>query len=185
MIADVGQKIKNLRKEKGLTLKELSDDTSFSVGFLSQLERGLTTIAIDSLEKIAKSLNVELAYFIQEDRKKDKMVVIRSYEKEVSQVTSNQFIHYDLCGNKDLSMMPRLIEILPSKAKEQIKSYPHCGEEFLYVLEGILTLHIGGQSYDLFPGDSAHYQSTIDHNWCNNTNRIVKIITVHSTKKDT
>ena len=94
MIADVGQKIKNLRKEKGLTLKELSDDTSFSVGFLSQLERGLTTIAIDSLEKIAKSLNVELAYFIQEDRKKDKTVVIRSYEKEVSQVTSNQFMIY-------------------------------------------------------------------------------------------
>lgn len=92
MIADVGQKIKNLRKEKVLTLKKLSDDTSFSVGFLSQLEGGLITIDIDSLEKIAKSLNVELAYFIQEDRKKDKTVVIISYEKEISQVTSNQFI---------------------------------------------------------------------------------------------
>lgn len=50
-------------------------------------------------------------------------------------------------------MMSRLIEILLSKAKEQIKIYPQCGEEFLYVLEGILTLHIGRQSYDLFPDD--------------------------------
>lgn len=184
MIADVGQKIKNLRKEKQLTLKGLSEATKFSVGFLSQLERGLTTIAIDSLEIIADSLEVELSYFIQDEKKKEKTVVIRSYEKEVSQVTSNQFIHYDLCGDKELSMLPRLIEILPAKTKEHIKSYPHCGEEFVYVLEGILTLHIAGQNYDLFPGDSAHYKSTINHNWSNNTNKIVKIITVHFSKKD-
>lgn len=52
MIADVGKKIKELRTNKNLTLKDLSAKTNLSIGFLSQLERGLTTIAIDSLETI-------------------------------------------------------------------------------------------------------------------------------------
>lgn len=184
MITDVGVRIKNLRKEKGFTLKDLSEKTEFSVGFLSQLERGLTTIAIDSLEIIANKLEVELSYFIQTEKKSDENVVVKSYEKEVYQVTSNQFIHYHLSKNNNLGMIPRLIEILPAKTKEHIKSYHHTGEEFVYVLEGILTLDIKGESHDLFPGDSAHYESTMDHNWSNNTNKIVKILTVHTTDKD-
>ena len=48
MIDDIGKKIKKLRTNKKLTLKELSERTNLSIGFLSQLERGLTTVAIDS-----------------------------------------------------------------------------------------------------------------------------------------
>ncbi len=63
MIDDIGKKIKKLRTNKKLTLKELSERTNLSIGFLSQLERGLTTVAIDSLTKIAKELDVNLTYF--------------------------------------------------------------------------------------------------------------------------
>lgn len=46
---NIGMKIKKLRTEKGMTLKELSEKSELSVGILSQFERGLTTIAVDSL----------------------------------------------------------------------------------------------------------------------------------------
>ena len=57
----IGLRIKALRTEKKYTLKYLSEQTGLSIGFLSQFERGLTSIAIDSLEKIAQVLEVELS----------------------------------------------------------------------------------------------------------------------------
>ena len=61
--AIIGLRIKNLRTEKKYTLKYLSENTGLSIGFLSQLERGMTSIAIDSLDKISKVLDVELSSF--------------------------------------------------------------------------------------------------------------------------
>ena len=57
---DIGSKIKKYRKEKKYTLKNLSEQTGLSIGFLSQLERGITTIAIDSLANVADVLGVEM-----------------------------------------------------------------------------------------------------------------------------
>ncbi|SHK10490.1 helix-turn-helix domain-containing protein [Paramaledivibacter caminithermalis] len=72
MVIDIGKAIKKLRISKKLTLKDLSDRTGLSTGFLSQLERGLTTIAIDSLENVANALDVDLSYFIlSKDNKKE------------------------------------------------------------------------------------------------------------------
>lgn len=62
-LMNIGMEIKKLRTEKGITLKELSEKSELSVGFLSQLERGLTTIAVDSLEKLADILEVHLTHF--------------------------------------------------------------------------------------------------------------------------
>lgn len=180
MTEDVGKKIKELRVNKNLTLKELSAATNLSIGFLSQLERGLTTVAIDSLNNIAKALEVNLSYFI-ESKRNNKKIITRSYEKEVFQVDNNQFIHYHLTNDiENKNLLPRLIEILPTKFQEDITSYQHEGEEFVYVLEGILTLIINGEQQELFPGDSAHYNSNIIHNWANYTSRAVKILTVNT-----
>lgn len=180
MTENIGKKIKDLRTSQNLTLKDLSTKTNLSIGFLSQLERGLTTIAIDSLSNIAEVLQVNLSYFL-EGTKINKKPILRSYEKEVFQVENNQFIHYHLTNDKsDKSMLPRLIEILPTNSKEDIATYQHEGEEFIYVLEGILTLFINNEQQELYPGDSAHYNSNVVHNWANNTNKTVKILTVHT-----
>lgn len=180
MIEDIGKKIKELRGIKNLTLKDLSAKTSLSIGFLSQLERGLTTVDIDSLSNLADILEVSLSYFIEE-AKHNKKVILRSYEKEVFQVYSNQFIHYHLTNDVGTkTLLPRLIEILPTNSKEDVAEYTHEGEEFIYVLEGILTLFINNEEQELYPGDSAHFNSHTTHNWTNNTNRTVKILTVHT-----
>lgn len=177
---NVGIKIKKLRTEKGITLKELSEKSELSVGFLSQLERGLTTIAVDSLEKIAEILGVHLTYFFNYPHKsKDR--VLRSYEQEITDSGDGGFIKYSLSTNlEDKALVPRLVEILPQKENEEIFSYKHDGEEFFYVLEGILTLFIDGERYEVYPGDSVHMNSNIAHNWANYTNKKVKLISVNT-----
>ncbi len=180
MTSDIGSKIKELRNSRKMTLKELSSQTDLSIGFLSQLERGLTTIAIDSLEKIAVILGVDLSYFfvIPKDKKGS---ILRGYEKEVFQVVNSKFITYHLSNDlENKNLMPRIIELLPGNEEECVNSYQHDGEEFVYVLEGILTLFLDKNRSELYPGDSAHFDSKSPHNWVNYTNKIVRILTVHT-----
>ena len=59
----VGNRIKKLRTKKKMTLKELSLLSDLSVGFLSQLERGLTSVAIDTLEQLSRIFNVDISFF--------------------------------------------------------------------------------------------------------------------------
>ena len=93
--AVIGFRIKELRTEKKYTLKYLSEQTGLSIGFLSQFERGLTSIAIDSLEKIAQVLEVELSSFFDLSSPQETKYVVRSYEKETTLVNS-EIIEYAL-----------------------------------------------------------------------------------------
>lgn len=179
MNSNIGRKIKDLRTSHNMTLKELSEKTNLSIGFLSQLERGLTTVAIDSLDTIAEQLGVDLTYFIPPQKKHRGTVVLKSYENEFAQIVSNKFIYYNLTSNiSNKEMHPRLIEILPMEKKENLTCYFHEGEEFIYVLEGTLTLYIDNQEHELYPGDSAHYKSNLYHNWTNYTSKKVKFLSV-------
>lgn len=191
MNKNIGAKIKRLRTQKQMTLKDMSEKTNLSIGFLSQLERGLTSVATDSLEKIADVLEVDLTYFFMKP-KEHKKTVIRSYEKEVFEITDGKYINYHLSSNlTDKMMFPKMIEILPGTVESD--GFNYSGEEFIYVLEGILTLKMAESEVDLYPGDSIHYSyknkvmlkngedSKIvnqNHSLLNKTNKVTKIIIV-------
>jgi mannose-6-phosphate isomerase-like protein (cupin superfamily) len=111
--------------------------------------------------------------------KTSKKAVLRSYEKEVFNICTSGCIQYNLSNDlKNKEMIPRLIEILPNNTDEDIQTYIHDGEEFIYVLEGTLTLFLNDEDYELYPGDSIHYSSSTTHNWANYTNKMVKLVVV-------
>lgn len=175
---NIGSKVKKLRINAKMTLKELSYKTSLSIGFLSQFERGLTSIATDSLQKIALALNVEPSYFFSKPTIRNSSIM-RSYEKEVMKIDNSKYISYLFTADAtNKQMMPRMIDILPCDNKERLSQYQHEGEEFIYVLEGTLTLYINGTTCELYPGDGAHYNSQVAHNYANYTNKMVKILEI-------
>lgn len=178
----IGLKIKELRTQKKFTLKHLSEQTNLSTGFLSQLERGMTSVAIDSLSKIAKALEVDLLDFFDFNNDNDTTAITRSYEKKGTAI-NDEVIQYSLNKNpSSYEMLPMIQEIMPciENEHEDIELYVHEGEEFIHVLEGILTLNLDGYEYNLYPGDSAHIKSILPHNWMNKTSRVVKILTVNT-----
>jgi len=178
MSESIGTKVKELRTNAKLTLRELSEKTGLSTGFLSQLERGLTSVATDSLQKVAKALNVETSYFFANPTMKNS-VIIKNYDKQVMKIDNERYISYLFSANAmDKTMMPRIIDILPCVSAESLAQYQHDGEEFIYVIEGTLTMFINGQSYELYPGDGAHYNSQTIHNYANYTTKMVRILEV-------
>lgn len=177
----IGSKIKALRKEKNMTLKQLGDLSGLSVGFLSQLERGISSIAIDSLSKIAEILGVSLSAFFQEAEAADADLVVRSFDRMCTQV-SPQIIQFILSNQvTEFETLPRVFHLMPlaNADADKLEMYCHNGEEFIYILEGAVTVFVGEDQYCLYPGDSIQIHSNQPHNWINYTNQVAKLLTVN------
>lgn len=178
---NIGEKLKALRTKHGKTLKELASEANLSVGFISQFERGKTTIDVKHLQTIADIFNVNIQYFF--DDSAAEQLIIRSYDQKIDKQL-NHTIYKPLSSAANLTMQPEILILLPTDGRELPQAYTHEGEEFVYVLEGTLTLVINDQIYRLYPGDATHFSSMRPHNWGNQSNTPVKMIVVHDSEHD-
>ncbi len=156
---DIGQKIKELRLKNGLTLEELASRCELTKGFLSQLERDLTSPSIATLSDILEALGVNMSdFFLQEKTEKtifskDDFFVDEQEDYKITWVIPN--------AQKN-SMEPILIEIDPNKQSMIVE--PHEGQEFGYVMSGRIEIVYEdrqeqvkqGETFYLF-GDKEHY----------------------------
>lgn len=180
MQKEIGQKIKELRQKQGLTLKELSDKTNLSISFLSMVERGLTSIAIISLQSIADALGENVSNFFSQAREpgQNRHVINRSYEQKIRHM-DGRYIYLSLANERDERILdPMMIVLLPGQKREEVFPFCHSGEEFTYVLEGILTYFLDDKEYQLYPGDSYHGPCDVPHHFVNFTNNVVKVLFV-------
>ncbi|MEC1550345.1 XRE family transcriptional regulator [Bacillus rugosus] len=168
MNQDLGHLIKNLRKERKMTLKDVSKKTNLSISFLSQVERSLCSITLLSLRKISEALNVSPSYFFPDNIQIEKNMIRRSTEKQTEHKSS--FTYSDLSGNVSNPLfVPILVTLLPGDERDM--PFSHEGQEFIYVIDGTLTIIVDDTEYDLHPGDSIHMDSTRPHNWFNKTEK--------------
>lgn len=181
---ELGQRIRSIRLELKLSLKEISEKTGLSIGFLSMVERGLTSVAIVSLKKIADALNHDMFDLFQtplqqkQHKKNQTHIINRSYEQRMN-YQNGRYIYFTLSDNApDHIIDPMLIVLLPGEGRENVIQFSHTGEEFAYVLEGILSFFLNDQEYELYPGDSFLGPCDPPHNFVNLTNNIVRVLFV-------
>ncbi|KAB2328315.1 helix-turn-helix domain-containing protein [Cytobacillus depressus] len=174
----IGVKIKSLRKERKLTLKQIADQTNLSISFISQVERAKSSITLESLKKISEALGVNPSYFFSESDKQVAPAVMRNIISKTNTL-HNQFFYRDLAGNIENPLFnPILVLLNPGATREE--TYSHSGQEFLYVLEGKLTIIIDKEEHDLNPFDCIFLDSTTPHNWRNKTDSTVKFLCISS-----
>src|SRR5699024_2301213 len=106
-----------MRKQSGMTLKDLSEKTGLSVGFLSQIERGNSNLAISSLKKIADAFNVNVSEFFQD--KINYTYVTRKDEQQVFQVKGLRTQYASLGGNFDKRVLAPYILIMEPNQKKK------------------------------------------------------------------
>lgn len=174
---DIGSKIKKYRKEKKYTLKNLSEQTGLSIGFLSQLERGITTIAIDSLANVADVLGVEMMDFFESDLHQENDPVVHSYDMPMRQLSAER-VEYCL-GKESFALRPRILQLMPCAHKEEkLEACKAENELFLYLLEGVLSLEMGERSHILYPGDSMQLVAGSRYGMHNRTGKPVRVLIV-------
>ncbi|MDC3414778.1 helix-turn-helix domain-containing protein [Terrihalobacillus insolitus] len=176
MIENIGEKIKHLRKSKGMTLKDISEQTELTVSFLSQVERMKSSLTLESLKKISDVLGVNPSYFFNDDIQEKGSTII-SGDVDEDAMLINQFLYKDLSGgNPNLTFTPLLIVLNPGD--NQGNRFSHNGYEFLYVLDGTLTVLIGEDRYVLHAHDTIVINSKNPHYWLNKTSTTVKFLCI-------
>ncbi|KQQ05763.1 MULTISPECIES: cupin domain-containing protein [unclassified Rathayibacter] len=182
----LGPRIRALRLEQSLSLRQLASRSGLSVGFLSQVERGLSSIALSSLHSVADALGVSLAALFgektpaatQETVSPDEVVftISRAGERPARRESTGR--HYELLSARSpgLVLEPMLVYIEPGGAKEAAS--PHAGEEFAYVLRGELIYEVAGREHRLGPGDSLYLRSNVPHTFYNDGDETTVVVSV-------
>ncbi len=164
----VGEKIKALREQKGLSLKDVADLTGFSTALLSQMENHLVSPSLGTIIKLARSFGVKVGDFLGETQGEPFTIVRKDERKNVSRFASKEGVKYGYSyeslgfEKKDRHMEPFIVTLEPATVKTS-KTSVHEGEEFIFVLEGEMEVILGNHTDVLYPGDSIYYDSTIPH----------------------
>lgn len=163
----IGQRIKELRSQNELTLEEVARRSGCTPGFLSQVERNKAAPSITTLYAIAEALDAKITDFFPEPINAAK--VVRHDNRETFHFEGSSVV-YSLLSTKfpHSAIAAFLLTIKPaSQALPTDEARAHPGEEFGYILKGVLRLWIGDTFYDLYPGDSIHFASTVEHRYEN------------------
>ncbi len=166
----VGEKIRQLREIKEMSVEELATKSQISVELVERLESGALIPSLTPLLKIAKALNVRLGTFL-DDAPQTGPVVVKSGKSENvirfsgknSNLEESALDFYSLAsGKSDRHMEPFVIDVHPPKTEDyQLSS--HEGEEFIYVMKGEIEVLYGKETYLVSEGDSIYYDSVVPH----------------------
>ena len=162
---EIGEKIKRRRVSLGLTQEELAARVELSKGFISQVERDLTSPSIATLTDILEALGMSLADFFSQEDTNEKVVFGADDVFVKEDEDAGHSIHW-------------LILVTLQSGGKTWEQDPHEGEEFGYVLLGGITLHIGGETFKVRKGSSFCFKPTAVHYISNDTKREAKVLWV-------
>ena len=156
---DIGKKLKELRLQNELTLGDLASRSELTKGFLSQVERNLTTPSIATLADIVEALGSNLSEFFHEEE--EKQIVFSKQDFFVDEQEDYQ-IEWVIPNAQKNQMEPIVLTLHPHGKSQEMSSYQ--GEEFGYVLKGTITIVQGNKKYKVkaketfyMIGDKSHY----------------------------
>lgn len=175
----LGQRIRDVRKAKGLSLQKLSNQCGLSVSYLSQIERNNFSPSIGAVHKIAKALDVGFTFFFSGDPHiidEEKDYVVRS-ERRWSLSWDEKMADQLLSPN-----LGRQLQLLYSTFQPGADSgdapYSHKGEKAGVVLQGVFELWVGERRFILNAGDSFAFDSEEPHRYRNPSDEITQLVWV-------
>lgn len=167
----IGAKIKNIRESKQLSIEEVAERSGLGIEQIERIEGNLDFPSLAPLIKIARVLGVRLGTFLDDQaelgpvvcRKKDSEADGIGFTNNATQGHKHMDYHSLSQDKSGRHMEPFLIEIAPSEEGEDFILSTHEGEEFIYVLSGVVEINYGKNTYILEEGDSIYYDSIVAH----------------------
>lgn len=162
--SELGKRIKEFRRKKGLTLQKLEEKTGFTKGYLSKVENTKKAPPVSTLIVLAKALEVSLSEIFGEKEEKSSISFVKRNQRQVVARNGTIFGYsYQTLAHKFYKkhMEPYLLT-LPVRPK-QVPLYQHAGEEILFVLEGTMKFFHGEQEFTAEEGDCLYFDASIPH----------------------
>lgn len=160
---EIGDKIKSLRQKMGLTQEELAERSDVTKGFISQLERDLTSPSLDTFSNVLEALGTNFSGFFKLD-KEEKIVFTKDDYFEGTYDKLGMKMEWIVPNAQKNSMEPVLFTL--DKGGETKEYTPYEGEEFGYIIEGEIKLLVGNKVYRIKKGETFYLSA--------NQTRIIK-----------
>lgn len=168
----VGERIRMLRRGKGMTLEQVAAASGLTAGFLSQMERNLTGVTLTSLVSVSKALGVPLREIVPQPRQVEPDT---HQGKRQDYAVENVALHYErLSASFPGSRLNALKIRVPAGYTSGFES--HDGEELLFVLSGDIEYTVDHKTYRLAAGDSMHIDSHRSHQIANESDAPAEIL---------
>jgi transcriptional regulator with XRE-family HTH domain len=164
----LGFRLRDIRRRRSLTLQELSQASGVSVGMLSQIERGLSSPSIRTLQRVSEALEVPIGWFFStaRDTADGPAWVLRRTARQVLAL-GGQGVTKELLSPPGIGAIELLLVTVEPGGSSGTAPYTHAGEDAGLVLEGTLRLEVAGEPCALGAGDSFRFVSTLPHRFEN------------------
>jgi transcriptional regulator with XRE-family HTH domain len=153
----VGQRIKNVRIQKDISLERVANDTGVSIENLKAIESGELIPPVGTLLQIAKALEIDSGFLFR-DQEEQLRERVKAYEKR-----TGNYAYTTLTKEAAHKHLKAFKVVVDAHQDHSGVGYCHEGEEFVYVLKGCIQIAVGEHINDLSEGDSLHFNSAIRH----------------------
>lgn len=153
---NLGSLLRQRRKDKGFTLKDVAVRAGLSEGFLSQVENNVKAPSVPNLMKVCEALDAEIGPLFEDLKNQQSLFVVRREEWDDTDVPHTGFATRRFCPPESRSVIDSAILILEPGKSLPVRKGVKSGQEVLTVLQGRLQLLHGSEDVRLFEGDSIH-----------------------------
>lgn len=177
IVSRLGERIKNMRTERRLSLKDLSHKSGVSAAAIHKIESNGITPTITTMMKIADALGKKVSHFIEEKIEDSDVVFVPAAKREpiltFKKGLELQGISAKKYGDFMMTAAYSVLEVGASSGKNPMK---HRGEELVYCIKGKVEFQVYEKTYTLSPGDSIHFRTLLEHKWRNVGNTRAKLL---------
>ena len=159
--AALGQMLRARRKAIGKTMKQVALEARLTEGFISQIERGLSTPSLISLYNVANALGTSVDTFLSQPPRHEHSMVSHAGERPGYNVATKDRVYELLERGFPGALLNGCITQIPEGYVSELTS--HEGEDFIYLIEGEVLYEVDGKDFFLKAGDTLHFPSKLPH----------------------
>lgn len=165
----IGTRLRELRKDRGLSIQQIADRVGLSIGMISQIERGVSTPSLRSLRLLAEAMAVPVSFFFASPKgHSESRHIVRRAQRRRLRVPDVGVVQELLSPASSAAIEIYEVALEPGGSSGP-DSYSHEGEKSGLVIEGEMELMVGDEVHSLQCGDSFHFPSTQPHRFANRT----------------
>lgn len=162
---NLGARLRARRKAIGKTMQQVADEAGLTIGFISQIERGISSPSLASLYNVAKALDASVDMFVSRKPERTHSVVTHAGARQTYKIDgTSRYYEFLERGFPEAKLNACLSHVPPGHASEMMS---HEGEDFVYLVAGEMLYEVDGVEYPLKAGDTLHFDSRKPHRGTN------------------